>query len=255
MAVGDGVELAVRRWAAWPPGIAAATGPERPSRDEAPARPDVGFVAPLQRRRLSDVTRMAFAVAAQCLEQDARDPDEAAPAFVFCSRYGEYAESFESLQQVVREQPVSPTAFSMSVHNTAASQLAMHRRDRSPCTALAGGEATLETAFVEAFAQIAETGGPVMVVYHDEPLPALYHEQQTTVRSSLALALLLARPAAGGGERRLRLAWRPGAPGTAGREDADPVRAVIRLLRHGGAPVTQDTGRLVWTWSGSGARG
>jgi hypothetical protein len=200
----------------------------------------------MQRRRLSEVTRMAFAVVTECL-----DEDEPAPGFVFCSRYGEYAASFESLQQVVRQEPVSPTTFSMSVHNTAASQFAMHRRDRGSCSALAAGETTLETAFVEAWSQVAENGRPVMVVYHDQPLPALYREQRTTVRSSLALALLLARPAAGCAERKLRLAWCPsqGRPAAA-RANDDPVRAVIRLLRHDGAPVTQNTGRLVWTWSG-----
>jgi len=191
---------------------------------------------------------MAFAVAAQCL-----DGDEPSPGFIFCSRYGEYVESFESLQQVVQQQQPSPTAFSMSVHNTAASQLAMHRKDRAPCSALAAGEATLESGFVEAWSQIAESGRPVMVVYHDQPLPALYREQPTTVRSNLALALLLAR--AEGCEQRLCLAWRPsdaGAP--TGYGNGNPVRAVIRLLRYGGPPVTQDTGRLIWTWSGQGAR-
>lgn len=193
---------------------------------------------------------MAFAVAAECL-----DEGEPTPGFVFCSRYGEYAESFESLQQIVRNEPISPTAFSMSVHNTAASQLAMHRRDRAPCGALAGGETTLETGFIEAFAQIGKSGRPVMLVYHDQPLPELYREQSTTVRASVALALLLERPAPGGEGRRLRLDWRPSKERPAAAPDGgDPVRAVIRLIETGGAPVVQDTGRLVWTWSGQGAR-
>jgi hypothetical protein len=248
--IGNSIELAVRRWAAWPPDIAA--DPDRASRDgeagAAPTRPDVSFVAPLQRRRLSEVTRMAFAVAAHCL-----DPDEPSPGFIFCSRYGEYADSFESLQQVVQQQQPSPTTFSLSVHNTAASQFATHRKDRAPCSALAAGEATLESGFVEAWSQIAESGGPAMVVYYDQPLPALYREQPTTVRSNLALALLLAR--AEGCEQRLRLAWRQSEAGAAtGCGNGDPVRAVIRLLRHGGPPVAQDTGRLIWTWSGQGAQ-
>jgi hypothetical protein len=206
-------------------------------------------VAPLQRRRLSEVTRMAFAVAAECL-----DEGEPTPGFVFCSRYGEYAESFESLQQIVRSEPISPAAFSMSVHNTAASQFAMHRKDRAPCSALAAGESTLETGFIEAFAQIGERGRPVMLVYHDQPLPGLYREQPTTVRSSLALALLLERPAASGEGRRLRLEWRSSEKRQAAAGGGNSICAVIRLLEAGGAPVVQDTGRLVWTWSGQGGR-
>lgn len=255
MAVGDSIELAVRRWAAWAPGMEDAASWGRWARDEGviagPIRPDVSSVASLQRRRLSDVSRMAFTVAAQCL-----DDGEPGPALVFCSRYGEYPRSFEILQDLARQQPISPAAFSMSVHNTAASQFSMHRHDHSQFTALAAGEATLETAFVEAWSQVADdTGGSVMVVYHDQPLPALYRQQETSVTDSLALGLLLSRPSADGAERRLRLEWWPSRPeAPPARAGANPVLAVIRLLLLGGAPVTQDTGRLAWTWSGQDAQ-
>ncbi len=255
VAIADGVELAVRRWAAWAPGVADAASWDRWARAEGaiegPLRPDVNFVASLQRRRLSDVSRMAFSVAARCL-----DEVEPRPGLVFCSRYGEYPRSFEILAGLARQEPVSPTAFSMSVHNTAASQFSMHRQDRSPCTALAAGEATLETAFVEAWSQIAgRAGGSMIVVYHDQPLPALYRDQETSVTDSLALGMLLSLPASGGAGRTLRLTWRPSrrqAP--AARAAGNPVLAVIRLLLLGGSPVTQDTGRLVWTWTGQDAQ-
>ncbi len=254
MAVDNSIELAVRRWAAWAPGVADAASWNRWARGKAaiegPDRPDVSFVGSLQRRRLSEVSRMAFAVAAASL-----DEVEPQPGFVFCSRYGEYPRSFEILQDLARREPVSPTAFSMSVHNTAASQLSMHRRDRSPYTALAAGGTTLETAFVEAWSQIVEdTGRPVMVVYHDQPLPALYRHQETSVTDSLALGMLLSLPSSGGPGPALRLTWRPSRTRAPARATIDPVLAVIRLLLVGGAPVTQDTGRLVWTWSGQDAR-
>jgi hypothetical protein len=255
VAVGNSVELAVNRWAAWAPGVADAASWNQWARGEGaikgPVRPDVSFVASLQRRRLSDVSRMAFAVAEQCL-----DEVEPRPGLVFCSRYGEYPRSFEILQGLARQEPASPTAFSMSVHNTAASQFSMHRRDHSPYTALAAGETTLETAFVEAWSQIVEnTGNSVAVVYHDQPLPALYRHQETSVTDSLALGMLLSLPSSDGVERTLRLTWRPSrTQAPAAREDTNPVLAVIRLLLLDGSPVTQDTGRLVWTWSGRDAR-
>lgn len=254
MAIGGSVELVVRRWAAWAPGVEDAASWDRWAKGEATiagsVEPDVSFVSPLQRRRLSEASRMAFAVAAQCME----DADAGAP-WVFCSRYGEYPRSFEILQDLARQQPASPTAFSMSVHNTAASQFSIHRRDRSQFTALAAGEATLEAAFVEAWCRIGQaTGGSVLLVYHDQPLPDLYRQQATTVTHSLALALLLSRPTADAARPILRLAWHPG-PGdpAAGADAANPVLAVIRLLHSGDGPVAQDTGRLVWTWSRPGA--
>ena len=193
---------------------------------------------------------MAFAVAAQCMEDG-----EPGSHWVFCSRYGEYPRSFEILQDFARQQPASPTAFSMSVHNTAASQFSIHRQDRAQFTALAAGEATVEAAFVEAWCRIGQaTSESVLLVYHDQPLPALYRQQRTTVTHSLALALLLSRPAADAPGSTLRLAWRPGpAHAAAAADTVDPVLALIRLLLSNDGPVAQDTGRLVWTWSRPGA--
>jgi hypothetical protein len=255
VAVGNSIELSVQRWAAWAPGIADAAGWRRWAQGEAvivgPVRPEVSFVAAMQRRRLSELSRIAFAVAASCCP-DGLGPE---PSFVFGSRYGEYPRTFEVLQDLARQASASPAAFSMSVHNTAASQFSIHRRDRSPYTALAAGETTLETAFVEAWAQLADkAGGTAVVVYHDQPLPALYRHQAPSAVDGLALGMLLALPS-GGARPTLGLTWCPSpAQPAPARRDFDPVLAVIRLLLVGGAAVTQDTGRLVWTWTRQDAR-
>ena len=191
---------------------------------------------------------MVFRVAVDCLADQ-----DSSVAYVFCSRYGEYHRSFGILTDLANGEPVSAAAFSNSVHNTSASLLAIERHDTSQSTAVAGVEATLETAFVEAWSLLEDAIAPaVLVVYHDEPLPEIYRGQPTTVYNSAAFAMLLRFPDPGRDAIDLRLSWDshadfPARPCTS----LDPALQVLGLLLEGGDPVVLDTERLVWTWSTS----
>ena len=244
------IELAVTRWAAWAPGLTDhaawhswAEGAESVSEPDAP---DVKFVAPLMRRRLSRLSRMAFRAAADCLT------DECEPtAFVFCSRYGEYHRSFGILENLVKEEPASAAAFSMTVHNTSVSLFAIEKQSTVQSTAIAGGETTLESAFLEAWSLLtSNAGAPVLVVYHDEPLPNLYQGQDTTVATSAAFAMLLQLPNTAPNATHLQLAWNSANPEKdQAKTPMDPALLVLRLLLQSGEPVVLATDRLEWTWS------
>ena len=246
------IALAVCRWAAWAPGVTDTPSwhawAEGVRTINGPVAPDVRFVAPMMRRRLSGLSRMVFRVAVDCLADE-----EDSVAYVFCSRYGEYNRSYGLLTDLANGEPASAAAFSNSVHNTSASLFAIDRRDTSQSTAVAGGEATLETAFMEAWSLLSDGMAPrVLVVYHDEPLPELYRGQPTTVLNSAAFAMLLRLPDSGRDAIDLRLSWDPqeeipAEPCTA----SDPALRVLGLLLKGGDPVVLDTHRLVWTWSTS----
>ncbi len=203
------------------------------------------------RRRLSRLSRMAFRVATDCLAEE-EDPI----AYVFCSRYGEYHRSYGILKDLANGEPASASAFSMSVHNTSASLFAIENRDSSQFTAVAGGEATLEAAFMEAWCLLRDdAASTVLVVYHDEPLPELYRDQATTVFNSAAFAMLLRLPDGARDAIDLRLSWDAKTEETAAPcRASDPALQVLGLLLKGGDPVFFDTGRLLWTWSTSGAR-
>ncbi len=246
------IALAVCRWAAWAPGVtdspswhAWADGEKTITGSVAP---DVQFVAPMMRRRLSRLSRMAFRVAVDCLADE-----EESVAYVFCSRYGEYHRSYGILKDLANGEPASASAFSMSVHNTSASLFAIEKQDSSQSTAVAGGEATLEAAFLEAWCLLSnDAASTVLVVYHDEPLPELYRDQATTVLNSAAFAMLLRLPDAGQDVIKLRFSWDARREETAPpRLASDPALQVLGLLLKGGKPVVLDTGRLVWTWSRS----
>lgn len=249
------IDLAVCRWSAWAPGLVDqaswhgwAEGRETIS---GPVAPDVRFVAPLARRRLSGLSRMVFRAAADCLA------DEQGPvSYVMCSRWGEFDRSFGILTGLAKGEAVSAAAFSNSVHNTSASLFTIEKQDHSQSTALAGGDATLEAGFIEAWCQLNDGLAPsVLVVYHDDPLPELYRGQPSTVVHSAAFAMLLRLPRPGQDAIDLRLSWAPrgAAPGTPSTVP-DPALEVLRLLLNGGDPVVFDRERLAWTWS-IGGRG
>lgn len=245
---GNRIEFAVSRWAAWAPGIESADAWEHwavGEREIAPGgAPDVKFVAPMMRRRLSLLTRMVFRVAMDCLNGTELDLQM---AYVFCSRYGEYDRTFAILQDLAHGEPASALAFSMSVHNTAASLFAIDRGDRSASITLAGGPTTLEAACVDAWSQLA--GGEaasVLLVYADTPLPDLYREWIGGITHPFALALLLRSAAAGEAGSQLSLTWRKRATGAA--PPTGSILDVLRLILSPAGVVAVDDGRLVWQW-------
>lgn len=247
-------ELAVRHWAAWAPGVKDREGWQAWAKGElaisGAVDPDVSFVKPLLRRRLSPLNRMAFHVAAQCL------PDGETPYCIFSSRYGEFARAFEILRSMDEGEPVSPNTFSLSVHNTVSSLFSIARGDHTHSTALAAGAATLEAGFVAASGILAETpGASVLLVYFDEPLPALYADETPTVQASAALAILLQAPREGEAEPHLRLTWQA-SQSESGPADLPPNPALrlIRVLTEAADRNEIDDGRLLWTWSRHAAR-
>jgi len=264
------VELDIKRWSAWAPGLADGADWRAWSDGDksiaGPIKPDVGFVERLLRRRLSPLNRMAFRVAANCLQgEDSR------PLSIFCSRYGEFSRAFEILNNLASDEAVSPTTFSLSVHNTASSLFSIMQQDRAHSTALAGGEATLESAFLECWTLLQESALPshskatsALLVYCDQILPEMFlGRRETAVNDNVALALLLGLPQrnevdAENSENNessgLRLSWQPSRVNSqAAVDDSDSsVLRVIKLLLKGGAPIASDFGRLTWTWTCAG---
>lgn len=256
MTATNSTELAVSCWAAWAPGL-----PDRASWDAwalgkraiaGPVDPDVSFVKPLLRRRLSPLNRMAFHVASACL------PEGEAPFCVFCSRYGEYARAFEILNSMADGEPVSPNSFSLSVHNTVASLFSISRADRTHSTAIAAGQATLEAGFLEACGLLAEAPqASALLVYYDEPLPSFYTGKAGAIQVSAALAMLLRRPGSSSPEETmLRLAWEKRPEGhSVGAKPVNPALRLASLLTEAEAQCEFGDGRLTWTWSRHVTRG
>lgn len=161
-------QVPVARWAVWPAGAGYAS-----SAQEADARggssPDVGFVDPMLRRRLGKLARMALSVA-----HDAAD-DLARVRMVFASQHGDLSRSLRLLRELAVDELLSPTDFSLSVHNAIPGIFSIIRKDTSPITAVAAGAETFGFALLEASAQLeANPSEAVLLAYADEPVPDEY---------------------------------------------------------------------------------
>jgi hypothetical protein len=189
------LQLSLLAWSAWAPALenraqwcAWADGLREMGSEGQPA---LAFVPALARRRMSRLTRMAIQAAEDCRGEQPYLPS------VFASRHGEIQRSFAILQAIIQAQPLSPTDFSLSVHNTAAGLYAIQRADRSPSTTISAGIDTLEMAFIEVFAQLhagkqLQAGEPeVLLVIADEPVPEIYGTFIAEREYPYALALRL----------------------------------------------------------------
>jgi hypothetical protein len=180
----------IAQWRAWAPGLADVEQWQQWSRqptllkssDEAP---DVSFLPAMQRRRLGRMARMAFAVGWPLAQGHERLP------LVFVSRHGETPRTFEILCDVATEQPLSPTQFSLSVHNSVIGLWSIMRGETSEMTALAATGDGLEHGAFEAAALLAEGAPAVLLVVTEEQPPEAYADWIDDVPFPYAVGLLL----------------------------------------------------------------
>ncbi|EJN09274.1 hypothetical protein PMI40_00720 [Herbaspirillum sp. YR522] len=93
---------------------------------------------------------------------------------VFASRHGECGRSVELLQALVAGSALSPTAFSLSVHNANVGLFSIARGMRGNGIAIAAGASTVEHALIEACGLLADGARQVLVVMADGPLPPVF---------------------------------------------------------------------------------
>lgn len=229
----------IDQWRAWAPGLdstddwlAWSKAPERLS--DTGTQPDVSFLPALQRRRLSRLARMVFQVAWPLAEGHTALP------LVYVSRHGETPRSLSILQDLAAAEPLSPTQFSLSVHNAIIGQWSILRGDTSEMTALAGEGDGLEMAMLEAATLLADGAPAVLLVIGEEAQPDLYAPFIDDVPFPYALALLLVP----GEEWNLQLRT-----GTGPRAAWPHPLSLIQALCNGCATLEHSWKERQWTWS------
>lgn len=250
MASGRGmIDIVVADWAAWAPGLhereawrAWAAAPYPPVGDDVPALPEVPA---MQRRRIDRLGRMAVQAAWWCASPQAG----AGVPLVFASRHGDVQRSFELLQQLAGDEPMSPTQFGLSVHNAIAALYSIVRGERGNYLAIAGGRATAEAALVEAAGLLAAGAPEVQVVVYDAGLPAVYDAFHDEPDAFYAWSW---RVRAGGEGMRLSLGWQ--ADGHVPSDGEGAVSALpagleaLRFLLSGDAERVHRADGLCWRW-------
>ena len=143
------------------------------------AKPDVSFIPPLERRRLTGVERAALSVAWQVR------PEGDVPV-VFASRWGEIGVTVKLMTQFHADREMSPAGFSASVHNAAPGAFSLLTHNHAPYTAIAARERSLEAGLLEALTQ-----GAVVFVFAEETTPAFYAPAFGPLQPACALAVRL----------------------------------------------------------------
>lgn len=162
--------------------IMVEDGAEEPNRFGA-ATDDASIPAAM-RRRLGPYARLAVScgLAVTTPQSD----------IVYCSRYGDVALASRLLSDLIISSPLSPAAFSLSVHNAVPGVMDLARVSRVGHTAIAAGPDSLSAGFCEAWAKLEsapETN--ITLIYADYELPTIYSAFSTYACRGIALALSL----------------------------------------------------------------
>lgn len=188
------LEFGIKKWAAWAPGIEClahwqswAAGERAMTQDGVP---ELKAMAPILRRRLDRIGRIALFTAWECLGEDKDIP------MVFASRIGETPRSVRLLQQMTSGESLSPTDFALSVHNAVGGLFTIARQDTANCTALAAGRETLPHALLEA-ALLLQDAPQVLLILSEDALPEAFAAFADEEEAVFAFSLLLERATPG----------------------------------------------------------
>lgn len=151
---------------------------------------DVGLVSnnipPMMRRRMSQLSKLAVHTAIELLNKNNID------YMVFSSRHGELHRSVSLIQDILQKKEASPTAFSQSVHNTAAGLTSIISKQKIPYTSISAGDNSFQSAMLDAWLFLHENPqAKVLLVDFDEPLPEVYNQYESNSYQGFALGLVL----------------------------------------------------------------
>ena len=243
-----GVTFSIVSHAAWAPGLTTSEAwsqwARAPHRIVGGEEPGVKAMPAMLRRRAGFLGKMALEVAYRCLEGRGDGPGTIPT--VFCSRHGEVSRALELLSDLARGEALSPTAFSMSVHNATAGLLTIARGDRANHIALAAGAATIEHAVIEACGLLADGARMVLLVASDCQLPELFLPFQECEEQPHAWAWLMKTAHAGDGDA-IALRW--SASDEAPSSGMPGGLAVAAFHLGGASRMERCDGRMRWSWS------
>ena len=226
-------DFILQKWAVWPPLQADA------EEDLARQGELLASVPKMLKRRLSPLAKIVFCAANQCIDEHTIIPT------VFSSAHGELGKSFAMMEMLEAGEEISPTAFSLSVHNAIAGLFSIAWQNKLQSTVIAPGEEGLSAAFIEALGLLQEGAEQVLLVFYDEPMLDFYPFApfKLSADESCALALRIAKSGEG---QALRMSLLP----LTGNDGEQPVQlpAFIRFLSDPQAQLTLKTPQHSWRW-------
>lgn len=155
--------------------------------DPAAAMAKPQFLPMMTARRLSGGSRAAVECGLALLARQQVD------AIVFTSRHGELERNLRILTTLADQQPMSPTDFAMSVHNSAVGSLTIAAKAALVSTSIAAGMDSFQQGLVEVSALHQAGYQQVLLVDFDGIVPDYYLPWLSELRVNFpyAVALLL----------------------------------------------------------------
>ncbi|MBJ7550338.1 beta-ketoacyl synthase chain length factor [Marinomonas ostreistagni] len=185
------LDFRLEKWSAVAPGLTSEKdwsdwlNSRLYSADEDNIKTGLKKISPMLRRRFTKMGKVA--AAALCgLELDENTP------LVFASRHGDVDLTLSLLQNIASDQDLSPTGFSLAVHNAIAGLLSIAQKDTSSITSVAACQNMLPTALLEAAIQLQDFSKVVCLIC-DTPVPKIYQPYTESSDIPYAIALLLSR--------------------------------------------------------------
>ncbi len=148
------------------------------------------LIPAMTRRRMSKLSKIAVQAAISVSKNQTVD------YIIFSSRHGELTRTVQLLQDIITGSDASPTAFSQSVHNTAAGLYTILTKQAIPVSSLSAGENTFPSALIEACTYLTQNPShKVLVVDFDEPVPDVYRNFTQETFHGYAVAMIISQGA------------------------------------------------------------
>jgi hypothetical protein len=122
-----------------------------------------------ERRRSSQVVRLALACAEQALAGSPFAPDQLRSVFASDEGTGEVCQ--QMLESLVTTGQLSPSLFHNSVHNAPAGYFSIATQNRQPTVSVSLGSESFAAGLLCAVSEACSSGQPVLLVAYDAPLP------------------------------------------------------------------------------------
>ena len=151
--------------------------------------PSLSALKPMQRRRLSPYAKLAMHCALEVTENENNQLMS-----VFSSRHGDLHKTSDMLGDISAGEALSPTAFSLSVHNAVSGLFTIFTQNTQPSTTISAGKNTFLMAMLEAHIRL-KTGEreDILLVHCDQALPEPYLKYADEAQIDHAIALVLTK--------------------------------------------------------------
>ena len=159
---------------AGPAPAAAVLRGEQPHTPAPTVLPVPELLPPAERRRASRVIKLSLGAGLEAVKQAGADASTLATVFSASGADGHNCHALCE-QLAGEDRQISPTRFHNSVHNAAAGYWGIATRAMAPCQVIGAYDASFGAGLLDALAQVAVDGQPVLLIAYDSEYPEPLH--------------------------------------------------------------------------------